>query len=161
MTFAATSTTNTKRVRWYLQHQLNIICTPFFPTSEHLTNILSVCDAVVSGSAALRMVLPANACNWPSSDLDIYVPHHSLTQLYNLLHKHHYNIVRNGKLNIQNYSPSTIFTVTTFGNGRSLIDIIVSKTTSALSPIFQFYSTAVMNFFSADSLHCAYPSLTL
>ncbi|KIO06728.1 hypothetical protein M404DRAFT_102192, partial [Pisolithus tinctorius Marx 270] len=59
------------------------------------------------------------------------------------------------------YSPSTIFTITTFGNGQSLIDVIISKTTSALSPIFQFYSTAVMNFFSTDSLYCAYPSLTL
>ncbi|KIN98976.1 hypothetical protein M404DRAFT_92790, partial [Pisolithus tinctorius Marx 270] len=45
-------------------------------------------------------------------------------------------------------------------NGHKLIDIIVSKTTSALSPIFQFHSTAIMNFFSANSLFCAYPSLT-
>ncbi|KIO06108.1 hypothetical protein M404DRAFT_52324, partial [Pisolithus tinctorius Marx 270] len=123
--------------------------------------ILSACDVVVSGSAALCMVLPANACDWPQLDLDIYVPHHSYTQLYNLLYKHDYNIIRNGKHNVENYSPSTIFTITTFGNGQSLIDIIVSKTTSALSPIFQFYSTAVMNFFSADSLYCTYPSLTL
>ncbi|KIO06729.1 hypothetical protein M404DRAFT_24414 [Pisolithus tinctorius Marx 270] len=79
MTFAATSTTNAKRVQWYLKHHLDVVCTSFFPTSDHLTGILSACDAVVSGSAALHMVLPASACDWPWSDLDIYVPHHSYT----------------------------------------------------------------------------------
>ncbi|KIN94082.1 hypothetical protein M404DRAFT_35384 [Pisolithus tinctorius Marx 270] len=139
ITFAATSTTNAKHVRWYLRHQLDVICTSFFPTSDHLTNILSACDAVVSGSAALRMVLPAHACHWLSSDLDIYVPLHSHKQLYNLLQQNHYNIICNGKPNVQHYSASSIFTVTTFGNGQSLINIIISKTVSALSPIFQFY----------------------
>ncbi|KIO09176.1 hypothetical protein M404DRAFT_935145 [Pisolithus tinctorius Marx 270] len=37
----------------------------------------------------------------------------------------------------------------------------MSRMSSALSPIFQFHSTAVMNFFTANSLFCAYPSLTL
>ncbi|KIO01197.1 hypothetical protein M404DRAFT_150804, partial [Pisolithus tinctorius Marx 270] len=46
-------------------------------------------------------------------------------------------------------------------NGQSLINVIISKTTSALSPIFQFYLTTVMSFFSTNSLYCAYPSLTL
>ncbi|KAI5987148.1 hypothetical protein F5J12DRAFT_728579, partial [Pisolithus orientalis] len=41
------------------------------------------------------------------------------------------------------------------------INIVVSKTSSALSPIFQFHSTVVMNFFTADSLFCVYPTLTL
>ncbi|KIO08013.1 hypothetical protein M404DRAFT_38544, partial [Pisolithus tinctorius Marx 270] len=98
---------------------------------------------------------------WSSSDLDIYVPYNSQPQLYNLLRKHQYNIVREGRTNHNDYSPSTIFTVTTFGNGQRHIDVVVSKTSSALSPIFQFHSTAVMNFFTADSLFCAYPSLTL
>ncbi|KAI6142226.1 hypothetical protein BKA82DRAFT_3958195, partial [Pisolithus tinctorius] len=123
--------------------------------------ILSACDTVVSGSTALRMLLPANSCNWSSSDLDIYVPYNSQPQLYNLLCKHQYNIVHKGRTNHNDYSPSTIFTVTTFRNGQRHIDIIVSKTSSALSPIFQFHSTAIMNFFMADSLFCVYPSLTL
>ncbi|KIN94264.1 hypothetical protein M404DRAFT_168767 [Pisolithus tinctorius Marx 270] len=161
ITFATTSTTNAERVKWYLKHQLDVICTPFFRTTEHLKSILSACDTVVSGSAALRMVLPSNACNWHSSDLDIYVPLHNHTQLYNLLRKHDYIIVRNGRPYVENYSPSTIYTVTTFTNGKKKIDVIVSRSASALSPIFHFHSTAVMNFFSADSLFCTYPSLTL
>ncbi|KIN94986.1 hypothetical protein M404DRAFT_71294, partial [Pisolithus tinctorius Marx 270] len=46
-------------------------------------------------------------------------------------------------------------------NRQKLINVIVSKTTSALSPIFQFHSTTIMNFFSANSPFCTYPSLTL
>ncbi|KIO00568.1 hypothetical protein M404DRAFT_99074, partial [Pisolithus tinctorius Marx 270] len=123
--------------------------------------ILSACDAVVSGSAALCLVLPANACNWAPSDLDIYVARNSSAQLFNLLQKHNYSLVCQRNSNDSDYPPSTIFSITTFGNGHKLIDVIVSKTTSALSPIFQFHSTAIMNFFSADSLFCAYPSLML
>ncbi|KIO05049.1 hypothetical protein M404DRAFT_66704, partial [Pisolithus tinctorius Marx 270] len=145
----------------YLRHRLDMICSPFFPCTMHLTDMLSACDAIVSRSAALWMLLPANACNWSSSDLDIYVSFNSQPQLYNLLRKHHYNIIHEGRTNRNDYSPSTIFTVTTFGNGRKNIDVIVSRTSSALSPIFQFHSTAVMNFFTADSLFCVYPSLTL
>ncbi|KIN99794.1 hypothetical protein M404DRAFT_30046 [Pisolithus tinctorius Marx 270] len=73
ITLAATSTTNAKHVKWYLNHRLQTTCCPFFPSTKVLTNILSACDAVVSGSAALRLVLPANACNWAPSDLDIYI----------------------------------------------------------------------------------------
>ncbi|KIO02726.1 hypothetical protein M404DRAFT_53418, partial [Pisolithus tinctorius Marx 270] len=116
---------------------------------------------IVSRSTALCLVLPANAYNWLTLDLNIYVPHYNQVQLYNLLHKHHYRVIHNGKCNVKNYSLSTIYTVTTFGNNQKVIDVIVFKTVSALSPIFQFHSTAIMNFFSADSLYCTYLSLTL
>ncbi|KIO06637.1 hypothetical protein M404DRAFT_57506, partial [Pisolithus tinctorius Marx 270] len=145
----------------YLKHCLQTTCSPFFPSTEIITNMLSACDAVISGSAALRMILPANACNWAPSNLDIYVARNSSTQLYNLLQKQDYHLVSQCNSSDGDYPPSTIFTVSTFGNGHKHIDVIVSKTTSALSPIFQFHSTAVMNFFSANSLFCAYPSLTL
>ncbi|KIN97310.1 hypothetical protein M404DRAFT_160711, partial [Pisolithus tinctorius Marx 270] len=45
-------------------------------------------------------------------------------------------------------------------NGTHHIDVIVSRTSTAISPLFQFHSTAVMNFISADSIFCAYPNLT-
>ncbi|KAI6010747.1 hypothetical protein F5J12DRAFT_698907, partial [Pisolithus orientalis] len=123
--------------------------------------MLSACKAVISGSAALHMVLPANTCSWPLSDLDIYVSHSHQAQLYNLLQNHHFTIVCQGHACLNDYSPSTIFTVTTFSNNGKLVIIIISRTSSVLSPIFQFHSTTIMNFFSANSLFCTYPSLTL
>ncbi|KIO01333.1 hypothetical protein M404DRAFT_95479, partial [Pisolithus tinctorius Marx 270] len=51
--------------------------------------------------------------------------------------------------------------ILTFSNGSCYIDVVVSKTMTAISLLFQFHSTAVMNFISTDSIFCAYPSLTL
>ncbi|KIO14866.1 hypothetical protein M404DRAFT_117251, partial [Pisolithus tinctorius Marx 270] len=46
-------------------------------------------------------------------------------------------------------------------NGWCVINVIVSSTVAAMSPIFEFHSTAVMNFIAADHIFCAYPTLTL
>ena len=47
-----------------------------------------------------------------------------------------------------------------FSNGLRTIEIVVSNTEAACAPIFQFHSTAVMNFFSAECIFCAYPKHT-
>ncbi|KIO10314.1 hypothetical protein M404DRAFT_92271, partial [Pisolithus tinctorius Marx 270] len=54
-----------------------------------------------------------------------------------------------------------IASVITWAKGNHHIDIIVSNTDVVVSPIFQFHSTVVMNFVSADHIFCAYPTLTL
>ncbi|KAI6008657.1 hypothetical protein BKA83DRAFT_4029724, partial [Pisolithus microcarpus] len=46
-------------------------------------------------------------------------------------------------------------------NGKNSVDVVVSKTSTTLSPIFPFHSTAVMNFISADTIFSGYPTLTL
>ncbi|KAI6029122.1 hypothetical protein BKA83DRAFT_4047502, partial [Pisolithus microcarpus] len=43
----------------------------------------------------------------------------------------------------------------------SKIDVIVSTNSSPISPIFQFHSTALINFITSTSIFCAYPQLTL
>ncbi|KAI6142506.1 hypothetical protein BKA82DRAFT_3963545, partial [Pisolithus tinctorius] len=40
------------------------------------------------------------------------------------------------------------------------IDIIVSSSTTPISPIFQYHSMALMNFVTHDSVFCAYLHLT-
>ncbi|KAF8432548.1 hypothetical protein L210DRAFT_3321763, partial [Boletus edulis BED1] len=53
-----------------------------------------------------------------------------------------------------------IRTVQSFYRGGHKVDLIKSKIDSALSPIFKFHSTTLMNYISADSIFSAYPSLT-
>ncbi|KAI5981988.1 hypothetical protein F5J12DRAFT_695060, partial [Pisolithus orientalis] len=48
-----------------------------------------------------------------------------------------------------------------FSNGSHYTDVVVSKTMTTISPLFQFHSTAVMNFTTTDSIFCAYPGLAL
>ncbi|KIK22943.1 hypothetical protein PISMIDRAFT_47531, partial [Pisolithus microcarpus 441] len=57
------------------------------------------------------------------------------------------------------YANSKVASVIVISNGHTKIDIIISQTSAAISPIFQFHSTAVMNFVSADTIFCCYPNL--
>ncbi|KAI6157452.1 hypothetical protein BKA82DRAFT_48178, partial [Pisolithus tinctorius] len=115
-----------------------------------LLHILHMCDAVVSGSTALHVLLPENTMDWTPTDLDIYVPKHCYPHLRILTHQ-----------TTPIYSQSTITFIVAWGKGNCHIDVVVTNTEVAVSPIFQFHSTAVMNFITADHIFCAYPALTL
>lgn len=50
--------------------------------------------------------------------------------------------------------------VTKVTNGDVNIDVVESKSPSPFVPVFEFHTTVVMNFISADGFFSAYPSLT-
>ncbi|KIK11917.1 hypothetical protein PISMIDRAFT_66221, partial [Pisolithus microcarpus 441] len=123
--------------------------------------MLRSCDAVISGSTALRLLLPEMGTPWRPTDLDIYVPRSTSMQMLRHLKSEGYKLVTDVPEDNHQYTNSDIASVMVVSNGRSKIDIIVSRTSAAISPIFQFHSTAVMNFISADTIFCCYPNLTL
>ncbi|KAI5984492.1 hypothetical protein EDD15DRAFT_2125330, partial [Pisolithus albus] len=43
----------------------------------------------------------------------------------------------------------------------SKIDVVISKTSIAISPIFQYHSAVLFNFLTADAVFCAHPELML
>ncbi|KAI6145059.1 hypothetical protein BKA82DRAFT_3982497 [Pisolithus tinctorius] len=151
-TFARSSPAYGVLARTYVRCWLDVRTTGFFSSTNTLLHILRCCDAVVSGSCALHLVLPANLCPWAPRDLDIYVSKRHLSYLSSKLESEGYKVDHEDCVNDQAYSMSTIRTVCSFTNGSHTLDVI--------SPIFQFHSTAVMNFFSADSIFCGYPNLT-
>ncbi|KAI5993382.1 hypothetical protein EDC04DRAFT_2538459, partial [Pisolithus marmoratus] len=61
----------------------------------------------------------------------------------------------------EGYNYSHVACIVTVTNGCSTIDIVISRTWSAIPPIFQFHSTAIMNFISGDTIFCSYLMLTL
>ncbi|KAI6007535.1 hypothetical protein F5J12DRAFT_720340 [Pisolithus orientalis] len=107
------------------------------------------------------LLLPASYTTWYPTDLDIYVPLHTFHYLTWLLNNHGYSSVSEGAVNHLTYSYSKIASIYTFSNGVCMMDVIISKTSAAFSPLFQFHSTALMNFVSHDQIFCVYPSLTL
>ncbi|KIN94232.1 hypothetical protein M404DRAFT_58437, partial [Pisolithus tinctorius Marx 270] len=146
----------------FIQHRLCLLTKPFFKNTETLLGILRTCDAVVSGSCALHILLPANETCWILSDLDIYVScHHMACLSVAHLVGTGYVIVRQQTVNAGPYGSSSIRLVVSFANDCQSIDVIVSSTAAAMSPIFEFHSTAMMNFISANHIFCAYPALTL
>ncbi|KAI6157967.1 hypothetical protein BKA82DRAFT_21971 [Pisolithus tinctorius] len=144
--------------RDYLQHQLHLLSLPFFDNTATLMSILRSCDAVVSGSCALHMLLPANKTSWVPADLDIYVSCRHMACLSVLLEHNGYLIMNQRAVDAGPYGSSSIRSVILFANGWRTIDVIVSSTVAAMSPIFEFHSTAVMNFIAADHIFCAYPN---
>ncbi|KAI6024756.1 hypothetical protein BKA83DRAFT_68350, partial [Pisolithus microcarpus] len=72
-----------------------------------------------------------------------------------------YNPVSKEPQDNSTYRNLDVASVIVISNGHSKIAIIISCTSVAISPIFQFHSTAVMNFISTDAVFCCYPNLTL
>jgi len=158
--FARTCKYMAAKAQWYLRRKMNILSARFFDASEDLAFVLDACDGVVSGSTALHFLLPIASTPWCPTDLDIYVPFRCQLQLGHLLKKRGYCLRKKTKSNGSLYSACKIFTVLSFAKAHKNIDVMVSTTDCAVLPIFQFHCTAVMNFITANSIFCAYPSLT-
>ncbi|KIK18417.1 hypothetical protein PISMIDRAFT_37793, partial [Pisolithus microcarpus 441] len=123
--------------------------------------IMRSCDAVISGSTALHLLLPEHGTPWTPNNLDLYVPLRTCAVLLERLRSQGFAITSQHPTNVAHYSYSHVHEVVVVCKGQRKIDVVISKTTTALSPIFQFHSTAVMNFVSADTIFCSYPRLTL
>ncbi|KAI5996541.1 hypothetical protein F5J12DRAFT_725564 [Pisolithus orientalis] len=123
--------------------------------------MLCSCDTVISSSSALHLLLPTSYTTWNPTDLDIYVLLHTFHYLTWLLNNHGYSSMSKGAVNHSTYSYWKIASVYTFSDGVHMMDIVICKTSAAFSPLFQFHSTALMNFVSHDQIFCTYPSLTL
>jgi len=160
MAFACSCRYIASQAQWYLRCKLNILSAHFFNNAGDLAFILNACDAVISGSTALHFLLPIASTPWSPMDLDLYIFLRCQLQLGHLLKKRGYHLKKRGKSNISLYSASKIFTVLTFTKVDKKVDVIVSSTDCAVLPIFQFHSTAVMNFITGNSIFCTYPSLT-
>lgn len=98
--------------------RLHFLSSRFFVSGEELSFILGACDSVVSGSTALHIMLPKASTSWSPSDLDVYIPLRRKFQLTRL-------------------SSSDIFSVMTFANKHNKIDVVISTSLCAVSPIFQ------------------------
>ena len=145
----------------YLKQRLRRIVRPFFAkTTDDFLDNMSTCNAVISGSAALHFLLALKSTPWHATDLDLYVPQSNASQFVTLLTQLGYQVIHRTKADHSFYSHSNILTVLSLSNGDRRIDLIVSKKQAAAAPIFQFHSTAVMNFVTRDKLFCAYPELT-
>ena len=157
---AATSKFNRSLVYDYIEERKKKLALHFFKNAESFFDTLSHANAVISGSTALHLLLPAVTTNWVPSDLDLYVPSSGYSKLEHWIARQGYCISHVGERAGNVYLYATMEQKLRFSNGLRTIEIVVSKTEAACAPIFQFHSTAVMNFFSAERIFCAYPKHT-
>ncbi|KAI6142001.1 hypothetical protein BKA82DRAFT_33127 [Pisolithus tinctorius] len=117
-------------------------------------------DAVIGGSVSLRLLYAEQPNHWSPNNLDIFVGCENAGSLKQ-------NIVNAG-FQIRSTegvdNPSTtchIHAIQTFENSHVNLRLVIARTPSATTSIFDTFSTITMNFVTIDGLFCAYPSLTL
>jgi hypothetical protein len=145
-------------------------------------------QTVLSGSAALRVV---DAAEWWPGDLDFYCPEHLLVEVIQWFRRQGYKVVHSmdqpyrarvfhnfgsgrrpprpeSSLSLEfkaRYSAEScmkkVYTLKHKRHRHLSINIIQSRSRSALAPLAFFHSSLVMNFISAEGVFSAYPSLTL
>ncbi|KIJ10456.1 hypothetical protein PAXINDRAFT_86069 [Paxillus involutus ATCC 200175] len=115
--------------------------------------------AVISGSLALYLFDPSRG--WLPNNMDLYIPQRRVFRVMKRLRGLGYIPVKDVTQRCCHYHASNdIASVIMLTNGDRTIDIVESTTISALSPIFKFHLTAVMNYATAEGFFSAYPVLT-
>lgn len=131
--------------------------------------VLKENEAVISGSIALQFA--EGRTEWQPHDMDVYVP---FDNFWNVVQ---YLIVQEGYgdpgppvVNVANNDDDEeqdgygrmagVFEMVSMRKGDRRVDVLRSKSDSALHPISYFWGTLVMNYLGADSFGCAYPDLT-
>lgn len=98
--------------------------------------------------------------HWTPRDPDIYVPSVWYNFFCAKLENLGYFVVEQSVEDDALYTFSHIQQVITFSDSVRKLDVVISNSPATFMPIFQFHSTAVMNFVSPDRVFCAYPHLT-
>lgn len=116
-------------------------------------------NAVLSGSAALRVAFPDN---WEAGDLDFYCPATEFADFCRDLRRFGYVSTRPVVKTPYWKCSAGIRRIAYLANSvtGTTVNVIESTTESPLTPIFFFHSTVVMNVVSADGVTSFYPSLT-
>ena len=160
MMLASTTKFNRSHVLDYIQLRKKKLALHFFKNEESFFESLSNTGVVVSGFAAVHLLLPTAETNCMPSNLVLYVSNAVYTKLEAWIARQGFCIlhVRNRSGNAYLYSE--VEQKLRFHNGHHTINIVISND-AACAPMFQLHSTAAMNFFNADRVFCAYPQFTL
>ncbi|KAG1859901.1 hypothetical protein C8R48DRAFT_774615 [Suillus tomentosus] len=146
----------------YIQRRKRIIFARFMSHIDAFVGLLQGTGAVVSGSCALNLV-QAREGAVAINDLDVYTTIQNFDEFVRFFTEtEHYTMKRNFHRPPPGpYNTTGIAKLFRLENNGRNVDIIVTNLSSAISPIFQFHSTVVMNFISAEAVFCAYPGWTL
>lgn len=131
---------------------------PYFPLPDNLFTVMRFSRAVISGSLALRFMLPDQP--WPRN-FDIWVPVGRSRPLCDFLAFEGYVKSRpathywGGRV-----ATSCIRTIQMFEKGDLKITVLEPNTPSVIDSITKAHLSSLMNYISADGFFSAYPILT-
>lgn len=158
-------------VQSYIQRRLYAVLTHVGIPPAAMLQLLRESHAVISGSTVLHFMLPRDQRTWVPKDLDLYTNKSGYMHVMSTLALHGYKIYKvytgypTGNDQHDTVAEPIGFGVDRVINMRNMhdlsIDIIISADNSPYMPIFNFHSTALMNFISSYGFFSAYPNLTL
>ncbi|KAG0701023.1 hypothetical protein DFH29DRAFT_876203 [Suillus ampliporus] len=133
MSFAKTRMENNKGVKEYMDERCKALFKRFVDDVGAFINLIEQTGSVISGieEAVMR--------------------HFKDTEGYEVM---------NTVLRKKEYDSSAITKITKLAKGKNKIDVIITNWASAIVPILQYHSTAVMNYITAHSLISLYPTWT-
>ncbi|KAG1784384.1 uncharacterized protein HD556DRAFT_1451823 [Suillus plorans] len=156
---AKTRTENDEGVKDYMHKRREDILGAFVKDVGQFLTLLDRTGLVVSCSSALHLV-QAKAMAVHLRDMDVYatiefenimMDHFKTTEGYKVMNK-------SSRKN--EYDSSVVNEVYKLEKGEKKVDIIFTDWASAIVPILQYHSTAVMNYIMARSLVSLYPQWT-
>lgn len=160
--YGSTCKFNQQQIRIYVDQKLRYAIQPFFKHPSEFLDILIQTDSIISGSFALAFMIPIEVDGWHPKDLDLYTEGKSAERIIRFLKKSGFVSVKSKGINATYFETPDIKSIITYSHTETKrqIDLIISATTAAESPIFRFHSTMLMNWISGNALFSAYPNLT-
>ena len=141
-----------------LRSKVHTLLSHYFLDVEGFLGILKVSDSVVSGLAALSLCVPGVE----PSHLDVFAPNERANIFEDFLVGEGYNIAAKHVPKGPAFRVSPLVRVTVYaklGNADNVF-VFESTSSSAIFPIIEYQSTALMNFISCCEIFMAYPKLT-
>ena len=157
---AGTNRFNQWVIQDYIRLRKKMLALRFFNDSERFYQMLKDWNSIISGRAALHLLLPAAHTQWTPSSLEIYVPGCLYEEVKFWLEREGYNIAHVALRDSNPPSFSPIKQAVVFMNNNRSVVVFASKTDAACTPIFHLQNTACMNYIGADRIFSAYPRLT-
>jgi len=131
----------------------------FVEDTTSLSRILVECNAIVSGSMALRMI--DRDGDWDGYDLDIFVGKDRFRELLDGLERARLAAVKYLSEPRDDYPGLVRQVVSLEGRRGRIIQIVCSVDNSSMSPLAAFWTTLLRNFVTPFGLVVGYPMLTL
>jgi hypothetical protein len=161
------SKANRKQIQAFMQRMTDDEIRPFCRRPQELRAILWTTQSIISGSVALAALQPFQLHDWSPGDMDIYTTTQKTTTIVEFLtQKEGYEKPIHTKTSNDSdshyHAPGTIADIITLSHKRgTYIDLIVSNNESALTPIFNFYGSHVINAVTGHGIFSAYPDHTI
>ncbi|KAH7905387.1 hypothetical protein BJ138DRAFT_1106033 [Hygrophoropsis aurantiaca] len=158
--FASSCKDHRTWVLQYINRRTDTALAKFVTSPLALLDTMRITSSVISGSLPLDLFLPEAAVTWETADMDIYTREiQHLHIILFLIHDGYTITPPSHHTPDSDDSNPAIKDIMTMKKSNHTIDVVISKTSSSIRPIFYFHSTVIMNI-SCDTFYVSYPQLT-